>query len=86
MTVTRTDLTCTVCRKHKANLRQRRSKLMPGAPAMFLCNDCFEGNFEPRAAVILIARDRKNNGLERVRDYIRHHRYYGEKIRADELI
>lgn len=53
---------------------------------MFLCNDCFEGKFEPRFAVILVARDKKNGGLEQVRDYIRNHRYHGEKIRAEELI
>lgn len=86
MTVTRTDLQCTVCRRHKATLRPRKSKLMPGAPTMFLCNECFEGKCEPRFAVILVARDRKNGGLEKVRDYIRNHRYYGDKIRAEELI
>ena len=77
---------CTVCRKPKANLRTRKSKLMPGTPTMFLCNDCFEGKYEPRAAVILVARDKKHGGLEKVRDYIRNHRYYGEKIKAEELI
>lgn len=82
--MTRTDLTCTVCRKHKANLRPRKSKLMPNMP-MFLCTDCFDGKFEPRFAVILVARD-PDQGLSAVRDYIRNHRYYGDKIRAEELV
>lgn len=53
---------------------------------MFLCNECFEAKREPRYVVILVARDRKHGGLEKVRDYIRHHRYYGDKIRAEELV
>lgn len=52
---------------------------------MFLCTDCFEGKFEPRFAVILVARD-PDQGLSAVRDYIRHHRYFGDKIRAEELV
>jgi hypothetical protein len=55
-------------------------------PVMFLCNECFEAKREPRYLVILVARDRKNNGMERARDYIRNHRYFGEKIRAEELV
>lgn len=83
-TTPRTDLTCTVCRKHRANLRPRKSKLMPGMP-MFLCNECFDAKREPRFAVIMVARD-PEQGLSVVRDYIRNHRYYGEKIRAEELV
>ena len=52
---------------------------------MFLCTDCFEGKYEPRFAVILVARD-PDQGLSAVRDYIRNHRYYGDKIRAEELV
>lgn len=84
MTTTRTDLTCTVCRRHRANLRARKSKLMPGM-TLFLCGECFEAKREPRFAVILVARD-SHRGLVEVRDYIRNHRYYGEKIRAEELV
>lgn len=82
---TRTDLQCTVCRKHRANLRTRKSKLMPSLPTMFLCGECFEAKREPRFVVIMVARDPKQ-GLPVVRDYLRQHRYYGEKIRADELV
>lgn len=84
-TPTRTDLKCTVCRRHRANLRLRKSKLKPGM-SMFLCNECFEEKREPRFLVILVARDKKDGGLEKVRDYIRNHRYYGDKIRAEELV
>lgn len=83
-TTPRTDLTCTVCRRHRANLRPRKSKLMPGMP-MFLCNECFEKKREPRFAVILVARN-PEQGLSVVSDYIRNHRYYGDKIRAEELV
>lgn len=80
-----TDLTCTVCRRHRAHLRARKSKLNPNMQ-MFLCNECFEGKYEPRFLVILVARDKKNGGLEKVREHIRHHRYFGDKIRAEELV
>lgn len=85
MTQTRTDLTCTVCRRHRATLRPRKSKLLYNI-TLFLCNECFEDKREPRFAVILVARDKNNGGLEKVRDYIRNHRYYGDKIRAEELV
>lgn len=52
---------------------------------MFLCGECFDAKREPRFAVILVARD-PNRGLTVVRDYIRQHRYFGDKIRAEELV
>ena len=52
---------------------------------MFLCSECFEGKFEPRFAVIMVARDREQ-GLPVVREYIRNHRYFGPKITAEELV
>lgn len=78
-------MVCTVCRKHKHTLRPRRSKLNPSV-VLHLCNDCFEGKFEPRAFVIIVARDKRHGGLEKVRDYIRHHKYAGDKITAEELV
>lgn len=80
----RTDLTCTVCRRFKANLRPRKSKLLPGMN-MFLCNECFENKREPRFAVIMVFRD-PHQGPAVVRDYVRNHRYYGDKITAEELV
>ena len=83
--MTQTNLACTVCRRHRAVLRPRKSKLLPGT-TLLLCNECFESKREPRFAVIMVARDTKTGGIEMVGDYIRGHRYYGDKIRADELI
>lgn len=78
-----TELRCTVCRQQKANLRVRKSKLLP-AMNLFLCNTCFDQKFEPRFAVIMVARD-PQQGLVAVREYIRNHRYHGDKILAEEL-
>lgn len=78
---TRTDLICTVCEKHRSTLRPRKSKLTGGP--MFLCNNCFDNKLEPRWAVILIAR---RDGVGAVKDYIRTHRYSGDKIRAEEIL
>jgi len=77
-------MTCTVCRRHKANLRARKSKLMPDT-AMWLCTECFDGKREPRWAVIMVARD-PAQGLTVVKDYIKSHRYYGDKITANEIL
>jgi hypothetical protein len=82
MNQTRTDLTCTVCHRHRATLRPRKSKLLTNI-TLFLCNECFEAKREPRFAVILVAR---KDGVATVREYIRNHRYYGDKIRAEELV
>ena len=79
---TRTDMTCTVCRRHRANLRPRKSKLIPTVP-MWLCSECFDAKREPRWAVIMVAR---SDGLAAVRDYIRNRRYYGNKIEAAEIL
>lgn len=76
------ELSCTVCRKQKFNLRPRKSKLLPTMP-MFLCNECFENKREPRFLVIMVAR---KDGVVAVQEYIRQHRYYGDKITADELV
>lgn len=75
---------CAVCKYHRATLRPRKSKLTGGT--MLLCNTCFESKFEPRWAVIMVARDRKKGGLDAVREYIKGHRYYGDKIRAEEIL
>lgn len=82
LTTSKTELECTVCRKQKFSLRPRKSKLMPSMP-MFLCNECFDGKREPRFLVIMVAR---RDGVAAVRDYIRNHRYYGDKIRVEEIV
>lgn len=78
-----TDLRCTVCRRPKHSLRPRKSKLKSDLQ-MFLCNECFEAKREPRFLIVLIAR--QDGGLSVVKDYIRNQRYFGDKIRAEELV
>lgn len=51
---------------------------------MFLCNECFEAKREPRFLIVLLAR--QDGGLTTVKDYIRNQRYFGDKIRAEELV
>jgi hypothetical protein len=75
-------MTCTSCQKQKFKLRPRKSKLMPST-TLFLCNDCFDGKYEPRFAIILHG---KQFGLDSVAEYIRNHRYVGESIVARELL
>lgn len=77
-----TDTVCTVCQRHKAQLKPKKSQLNPSM-MMFLCNECLAAKREPRFLVILVAR---SEGLDKVRDYIRQQRYVGEKIVAEELI
>lgn len=79
---TSADLQCTVCRKHRLELRRRTSKLKSDM-VLLLCNECFEAKREPRFLVIMVAR---SSGLATVRDYIRHRRYHGDKITAEELV
>lgn len=79
------DVKCTVCRRQRHTLRPRKSKLNPSMQ-MFLCNECFEAKREPRFLVVLIARDPNMGGIRAVRDYIRNHRYYGDKIKAEEIV
>lgn len=83
--MSQSDIACTVCRRHRYQLKPRKSKLRPEMQ-MWLCNECIEAKREPRFLVILVARDKKKGGLEVVRDYIRNHRYYGDKIKAEELV
>jgi hypothetical protein len=77
-----TVLKCTVCRKHKAQLRTRKSKLISDMP-LLLCNECFEQKREPRFAIILTAR---KEGYEAVEDYIKYNRYVGPEIILKELL
>jgi hypothetical protein len=72
---------CTVCDRPRAALRARKSKLFP-TQTLFLCNECFEDKREHRSTVIVAAR---SFGISAVKEYIVNHRYYGDKIRVDEL-
>jgi hypothetical protein len=77
------NLVCTVCKKPKFSLRQRKSKLIPGGKQMFLCDECFKNKREPRWAIILVAR---SEGHEAVSDWIKNNRYVGEPILLSDLV
>lgn len=78
---TNPKMVCTVCQKHKYQLRTRKSKL--NGMAMYLCNDCFEKKLEPRWLVIITA---QTEGADAVADYLLNHKYAGEEIPAADLV
>ena len=83
MSMSQSDsIKCTVCRKHRHELRTRKSKLMPSMQ-LFLCNECFTAKREPKFLVILIAR---KDGVGAVEEYITKHRYVGDEISALDLV
>ena len=73
---------CASCDKPKAELFPRKSKLLKGT-TLFMCNACITGKMEPRWVIILAGR---RDGTETVRDFIVKSRYYGDPIKAEELI
>lgn len=76
------SMICTVCQKHKNQLRPRKSKLNPGMQ-MYLCNECFANKYEPRWLVILVGQD---EGATAVQEYLLNHKYVGEEIPAADLV
>ena len=85
MTTNQTEFgirSCSVCKKPKDELKARVSKLNPGT-RLFLCAHCLSNKFEPRWLIVVTAR---TNGPSSVRDYLKNHRYVGDKITADEII
>lgn len=79
---TNSKMVCTVCQKHKFQLRTRKSKL--NGMSMYLCNDCFTNKYEPRWLVIITAQDNKDDPA--VRDCLLNHRYVGKEIPAADLV
>lgn len=73
---------CSSCNKQKANLHARRSNLIKGMN-LFMCQACIDLKYEPRYVIILHGR---SEGPDKVVDYIKNHRYFGEPILAKELI
>lgn len=73
---------CSTCKKPKADLHARKSRLMPTV-TLYQCNECVKAKMEPRYIIILYGRA---NGAESVSEYIRNHRYVGEPILAKELV
>lgn len=82
MTTTTTEgMVCTSCSKPKAQLKQKKSKVLPGVP-MFLCQDCLDNKREPRGFVILAGR---KYGSEHIANWIKPQKYLGEPITLREL-
>lgn len=77
----KTDEVCACCQKPKYRLRARRSKLLNAV--LLLCDTCYDNKYEPRPAIILVGR---RDGIDAVAEYIRNHRYVGEKILAEEFV
>lgn len=82
MTTTTEGMKCTSCNKPKAQLKQKRSKVLPGVP-MFLCADCLTNKREPRGFVVLAGRE---YGMDHIAYWIKNHRYLGDTITARELV
>lgn len=72
---------CYSCNKSKANLSVKKSALM--AINLLMCETCISNKFEPRWAVILCGRQ---YGHELVKEYIAKKKYFGEDIKASELM
>lgn len=81
-TMTQTGTKCAVCAKNKFQLRRRISKL--SGQQMFVCNDCFENKYEPRWLIIIVGQE--EGGMEKIADYLLHHKYVGEEIPAADLV
>ena len=72
---------CYSCGKQKHRLTPIKSALFD--IQLIMCDACIDGKYEPRWAIILGGRQ---NGPEKVRDYIVKRRYYGKDITANEII
>ena len=82
-----TAMVCTSCEKPKAQLKNKKSKLLHGVP-MYLCQDCLDNKREPRGYVVLAGREafqQGQNGLDRIAFWIKPQRYCGEPITLREL-
>lgn len=70
---------CSSCGRDR-EVQPKNSKLMPGN-RLFICEECV--GMEPRYLVVIYGRQ---NGLEKIAEYIRKHKYMGDEIRASELV
>lgn len=78
---------CTSCKKPKAQLKQKKSKVLPGVQ-MYLCQDCLDNKREPRGFLILAGREavlRGENPVETLAYWIKAERYVGQPITLREL-
>ena len=77
------SVVCQSCGKRPTTeLVSYKSRLMPSFP-LIMCQPCISSKYEPRFLVILFAR---KNGFNSVRDYIKKRRYYGDEIKASDVI
>ena len=77
------SLVCQSCGKHpRTELVAHKSKLIANF-TLLMCQACIDAKYEPRFLVILFAR---KNGFESVRDYIKKHKYFGDEIKASDVI
>ena len=81
-TTTDEKMLCTSCSKPKAQLKLKKSKVLPGT-IMFLCQTCLDNKFEPRGFVVLAGRQR---GMEAILPWIKpNQRHTGSPITIREL-
>lgn len=80
-TTTSEGMVCTSCNKHKAALKQKKSKALPGVP-MYLCQDCLTNKREPRGFLVLAGRQ---YGIDHLSYWIKPKRYLGDDITLREL-
>lgn len=71
---------CTSCKKQKAELQAKESKLWLKTKIL-MCTTCLAEKKEPRGFIILAYRSGKD-----VKEYIAKRRYCGEEITAKELM
>lgn len=73
-------LICTSCAREYKTLNATKSKLMP--VMIFLCENCRREGYEPRALVVLSARE----GNSKTKNYIKNNKYIGDDILAKEIL
>jgi len=73
---------CSSCDKAKAELRPKKSQLLPGVN-LLMCQTCIDKKYEPRWVIILSAR---RYGKDSVRKYINSRLYAGKPILAEEIV
>lgn len=74
---------CQSCGKQKNDIVGSKSALIP-AMNVIVCQACRSKGFEPRHIVILAALGGHNE--QRTKRYIAEKRYYGDEIRASEIL
>lgn len=74
---------CQSCKKQKASLAGKKSSLIEDMN-IIMCDSCTQRGFEPRHIVVLAMVGNWN--VERTKQFIADRRYYGEEIKASEIV